>query len=94
MVQISEQKMTVNSADHYCVYCNKHHRGKISEEHFIPQLIGGAECPTILVCERCNSRLGSTTDTLLGHYPFLLLKCSELHLSAARTEFIAISRPH
>jgi len=66
--------MNIEIANKYCVYCNTDGHSDLTEEHFIPQLIGGSECPVIFACKECNSRLGSQTDTLLGHYPLLLLK--------------------
>ena len=57
----------------YCPFCNTTKVTKFTDEHFIPQVIGGPNTPTLSICSDCNSRFGSKVDVLLNHYPLLAM---------------------
>lgn len=37
-----------------------------SEKHIVPEALGNKKLITKRVCEKCNNRLGSNNDNLLG----------------------------
>ena len=57
----------------YCPYCNNTYK-EMTDEHIIPQSIGGHHWCLIRVCKKCNSNVGSHIDILLSqHAPFRLM---------------------
>lgn len=48
----------------YCVYCNEDHDAavKFSDEHIIPEALGGSKSFAIRVCESINNRFGNEVD--------------------------------
>ena len=48
----------------YCVYCNEDHdpAEKFSDEHIIPEALGGTKAFAIRVCERINNTVGNEID--------------------------------
>lgn len=48
----------------YCVYCNEDHQAteKFSEEHIIPEALGGSKSFAIRVCEKINNTFGNDVD--------------------------------
>ena len=48
----------------YCVYCNEDHDPavKFSDEHIIPEALGGTKAFAIRVCEKINNTLGNEAD--------------------------------
>src|SRR5206468_10161104 len=58
-------------AEGYCPYCNLLCPNQLTEEHVIPQCIGGSDSTTIWVCQKCNSSMGSKVDPLLTRHAFL-----------------------
>ena len=58
-------------AEGYCPYCNLLCPNQLTEEHVIPQCIGGSDNTTIWVCKKCNNYMGSKVDTLLMRHAFL-----------------------
>jgi hypothetical protein len=49
----------------YCIYCNLDHSNEVpfSDEHIIPQAIGGTRAWIIPVCVKSNSKLGHDVDS-------------------------------
>jgi hypothetical protein len=64
--------------DSYCPYCNSDKKPAMTDEHIIPQSIGGAEGPRIRVCKDCNDITGGRIDTLILEYPVFRLLLGEL----------------
>lgn len=52
----------------YCPYCNTCPLDGISDEHVIPEAIGGDRRTVIGVCVRCNSNAGATVDALIARH--------------------------
>jgi len=48
----------------YCVYCNEDHdpAEKFSDEHIIPEALGGTKAFAIRVCEKINNTVGNEID--------------------------------
>lgn len=61
------------SPSNYCPYCNLHNCADMTDEHVIPQSIGGDERTIIRVCKPCNNKVGHTIDTLLSSDGWLRL---------------------
>jgi hypothetical protein len=58
----------------YCPYCNgRFPKSEMSEEHVIPQSIGGDSRHAIPACGPCNSFCGKHVDTLLSRHLLIRL---------------------
>jgi hypothetical protein len=56
----------------YCVYCNEDHDAavKFSDEHIIPEALGGSKSFAIRVCETINNTFGNKVDKpFIGMFP-------------------------
>ena len=51
---------------HYCPYCNQYDCEVMSDEHVIPESIGGDDRTVIRVCKSCNDRAGNQLDPQLS----------------------------
>lgn len=50
----------------YCPYCSNSNAVDLTDEHVIPQAIGGDSRTLIRVCKPCNSRIGRDIDAKLS----------------------------
>jgi hypothetical protein len=50
----------------YCPYCNNTNSIQLTDEHVIPEAIGGDQRTVIKACVDCNSKVGEKIDTLLS----------------------------
>jgi HNH endonuclease len=78
--------------DKYCPYCNTCPLDGITDEHVIPQSIGGSGRSVIGICSRCNSNAGNMLDTrvskhsglrFIAFYSGSLMRRQEKHQSIA-----------
>jgi hypothetical protein len=61
-------KDRVSLSNDYCPYCNLDDRKEMTDEHVIPEEIGGRADFTIRVCKRCNNQLGTRVDSKLTRH--------------------------
>lgn len=52
--------------DDYCPYCNSVGALEMTDEHIVPQSIGGDSRTVIRVCKTCNNTIGCVVDTFLS----------------------------
>jgi hypothetical protein len=54
--------------DRYCPYCNLESSHPLTDEHVIPQCIGGDRRTVIRVCQPCNSNAGTRIDSQISRF--------------------------
>lgn len=77
----------------YCPYCNACPLDRITDEHVIPQCIGGDQRTVIGVCKRCNSEAGDCVDAWVGRHSWLrsmAFSCGKLMNRQERHESTAV----